>query len=49
MMLAVSRPSRWVLAVGTRGPCHNRTAAYDPDIKGETNRFEVDETRGELA
>jgi aldehyde:ferredoxin oxidoreductase len=36
-------------AVGTRGPCHNRTAAYDPDIKGEVDRFSVDETRGELA
>ena len=37
------------LAVGTRGACHNRTAAYDPDIKGVTNRFTVDETRGEVA
>jgi aldehyde:ferredoxin oxidoreductase len=37
------------LAVGTRGGCHNRTAAYDPDIKGQTNRFTVDETRGEVA
>jgi len=37
------------LAVGTRGACHNRTAAYDPDIKGQTNRFTVDETRGEVA
>jgi len=37
------------LAVGTRGGCHNRSAAYDPDIKGETNRFTVDETRGEVA
>lgn len=37
------------LAVGTRGACHNRTAAYDPDIKGEVDRFSVDETRGELA
>lgn len=36
-------------AVGTRGPCHNRTAAYDPDIQGEVDRFSVDETRGELA
>jgi aldehyde:ferredoxin oxidoreductase len=36
-------------AVGTRGPCHNRTAAYDPDISGEVDRFSVDETRGELA
>jgi aldehyde:ferredoxin oxidoreductase len=36
-------------AVGVRGPCHNRTAAYDPDISGEVDRFTVDETRGELA
>ena len=37
------------LAVGTRGACHNRTAAYDPDIGGTVDRFSVDETRGELA
>jgi aldehyde:ferredoxin oxidoreductase len=37
------------LAVGTRGGCHNRSAAYDPDMKGETNRFTVDETRGKVA
>jgi aldehyde:ferredoxin oxidoreductase len=37
------------LAVGTRGGCHNRSAAYDPDIKGETNRLTVDETRGRVA
>jgi len=37
------------LAVGTRGACHNRTAAYDPDIKGDVDRFSVDETRGKLA
>ncbi|MDH7475024.1 MAG: aldehyde ferredoxin oxidoreductase family protein [Anaerolineae bacterium] len=37
------------LAVGTRGACHNRTAAYDPDIQGEVDRFSVDETRGRLA
>jgi len=37
------------LAVGTRGGCHNRTAAYDPDIKGDTNRFTVDDTRGAVA
>lgn len=37
------------LAVGTRGGCHNRSAAYDPDIKGETNRFTIDETRGNVA
>ena len=37
------------LAVGTRGACHNRTAAYDPDIQGETDRFTIDETRGKVA
>ncbi len=37
------------IAVGTRGGCHNRTAAYDPDIQGEVDRFSVDETRGQLA
>jgi aldehyde:ferredoxin oxidoreductase len=37
------------LAVGTRGGCHNRSAAYDPDIKGQVDRFSVDETRGKLA
>ena len=36
-------------AVGTRGPCHNRSAAYDPDIQGEVDRFSVDEKRGALA
>jgi len=37
------------VAAGTRGACHNRTAAYDPDIQGEVDRFSVDETRGEVA
>jgi aldehyde:ferredoxin oxidoreductase len=38
------------LATGTRGGCHNRSAAYDPDMKGETNRFTVDENpRSRLA
>jgi aldehyde:ferredoxin oxidoreductase len=37
------------LATGTRGGCHNRSAAYDPDIKGEVNRFTVDDTRGKVA
>ncbi len=37
------------LAAGTRGGCHNRSAAYDPDIQGEVDRFSVDETRGKLA
>ncbi len=37
------------LSVGVRGACHNRSAAYDPDIKGQVDRFSVDDTRGELA
>ncbi len=37
------------LAAGTRGGCHNRSAAYDPDIKGDVDRFTIDDTRGELA
>jgi aldehyde:ferredoxin oxidoreductase len=37
------------LAVGVRGGCHNRSAAYDPDIKGQVDRFTIDDTRGELA
>ena len=37
------------LAVGTRGGCHNRSAAYDPDIQGEVDRFTVDDTRGRIA
>jgi aldehyde:ferredoxin oxidoreductase len=36
-------------AVGTRGGCHNRSGAYDPDIQGEVDRFSVDDKRGELA
>ena len=37
------------LAVGTRGGCHNRSAAYEPDIKGEVDRFEADRGRGAIA
>jgi len=37
------------VAVGTRGGCHNRSAAYDPDIQGEVDRFSIDDTRGEIA
>jgi aldehyde:ferredoxin oxidoreductase len=37
------------LAAGVRGGCHNRSAAYDPDISGEVDRFSVDDTRGALA
>jgi len=36
-------------AVGPRGGCHNRSAAYDVDITGETDRFKVDEKHGEYA
>ena len=37
------------LATGTRGGCHNRSSAYDPDIKGVVDRFTIDDTRGEVA
>ena len=37
------------LSVGTRGMCHNRSAAYDVDISGQVDRFKVDEKRGDLA
>ncbi len=37
------------LAAGVRGGCHNRSAAYDPDISGDVDRFSVDDTRGALA
>jgi aldehyde:ferredoxin oxidoreductase len=37
------------LAVGTRGGCHNRSAAYEPDIKGKVNRFVAEPGRGKLA
>jgi aldehyde:ferredoxin oxidoreductase len=36
-------------AVGTRGPCHNRSAAYDVDITGVTDRFKVDDKHGYYA
>ena len=36
-------------AVVTRGPCHNRSAAYDVDISGQADRFTVDDTRGRWA
>ena len=36
-------------AVGTRGGCHNRSAAYDVDITGVTDRFKIDEKHGEYA
>jgi aldehyde:ferredoxin oxidoreductase len=34
------------LAVGTRGPCHNRSLAYELDIKGVFNRFTAERGRG---
>jgi aldehyde:ferredoxin oxidoreductase len=37
------------LAAGVRGGCHNRSAAYDPDISGDVDRFSIDDTRGALA
>lgn len=37
------------IAVGTRGACHNRSAAYEPDIKGKVDRFKAEKGRGILA
>jgi len=34
------------LAVGTRGACHNRSLAYELDIKGVFDRFTADDGRG---
>ncbi|MCL5959180.1 MAG: aldehyde ferredoxin oxidoreductase family protein, partial [Chloroflexi bacterium] len=36
-------------AVGTRGACHNRSAAYEPDMKGKVDRFKAEKGRGRLA
>ena len=36
-------------AVGTRGPCHNRSLAYEADIRGEVDRFTADQGRGKVA
>lgn len=36
------------LAVGTRGACHNRSPAYEPDIKGKVDRFVAEPGRGRL-
>jgi len=36
-------------AVGTRGPCHNRSLAYEADIKGEVDRLKAGPERGALA
>lgn len=36
------------LAVGTRGACHNRSLAYELDIKGVVDRFKAEPGRGPL-
>lgn len=36
-------------AVGTRGPCHNRSLAYEPDAKGSVDRLKGGPDRGILA
>ncbi|MBC7263387.1 MAG: aldehyde ferredoxin oxidoreductase family protein [Chloroflexi bacterium] len=36
------------LAVGTRGGCHNRSLAYEADIKGEVDRFKMEKGRGKI-
>lgn len=36
------------LAVGTRGACHNRSLAYELDIKGVVDRFTAEPGRGPL-
>ncbi|MHB1296203.1 MAG: aldehyde ferredoxin oxidoreductase family protein [Anaerolineae bacterium] len=37
------------LAVGTRGACHNRSLAYEADIKGTVDRFKAEPGRGKIA
>jgi aldehyde:ferredoxin oxidoreductase len=37
------------LAVGTRGACHNRSLAYEADVKGDVNRFAAEPGRGKIA
>jgi len=37
------------LAVGTRGACHNRSLAYEPDMKGQVDRLTVEKGRGSIA
>ena len=37
------------LAVGTRGACHNRSLAYEADIKGQVDRFLAEPGRGKVA
>jgi aldehyde:ferredoxin oxidoreductase len=36
-------------AVGTRGPCHNRSLAYEPDAKGQVDRLTTGPERGPMA
>ena len=37
------------LAVGTRGACHNRSAAYEVDMSGKVDRLSIDGDRGRYA
>jgi aldehyde:ferredoxin oxidoreductase len=37
------------LAVGTRGACHNRSLAYEPDMKGQVDRLKAEKGRGKIA
>jgi len=37
------------LAVGTRGACHNRSAAYEVDMSSKVDRLRADASRGRLA
>ncbi|HEM61015.1 MAG TPA: aldehyde:ferredoxin oxidoreductase [Chloroflexi bacterium] len=37
------------LAVGTRGACHNRSLAYEPDMKGVVDRLKAEKGRGRVA
>ena len=37
------------LAVGTRGACHNRSLAYEVDVKGTVDRFTAEPGRGKIA
>ena len=36
-------------AVGTRGPCHNRSLAYEPDASGKVDRLKTEPARGKIA
>jgi aldehyde:ferredoxin oxidoreductase len=37
------------LAVGTRGACHNRSLAYEPDMQGQVDRLKAEKGRGRVA